>query len=237
MDVTVCEKEKTQQTIDLFCRQSRIPSFGVKRIFHSKNVRLVSALADVRDEFDEIHLEGMIHIAESKSGAPVVRRKVHGIVAQMLEKRFGYDVKDVFIKMVKKESGYKLYCVTRFKEAFSTARSNGQAQSEDALASGFARQMKELLGRGPKWCRVVAFEEKLLLFEIEGFFSLGEQQRFAEENACSCGCLVERLARQNLRQIITSLMSDYEVAAYIPVWDIVNNKAVVIVTTLKPIPF
>ncbi len=237
MDVTVCEKEKTQQTMDLFCLQNRIPSFGIKQIFHSKNVRMVSALADVRDEFDEVHLDGLIHIAESKSGAPVVCRKVHSLVAQMLENRFDCDVKDVFVKMIKKENRYKLYCVTRFKEAFSATRSSAQAQSEDALASGFARQMKELLGRGPKWCRVVAFEEKILLFEIEGFFSLGEQQRFAEENACSCGCLVERLARQNLRQIITSLMADYEVAAYIPVWDIVNNKAVVIVTTQQPIPF
>lgn len=229
MKVTACEKEKTQQGIHLFCKQSRIPLFWVNNVFHCKNIRLVEAVADMRDSFDELHLDGLVRVSDSKSGAAIVQRKVYNVLAEMLEKRIGFGVNDIFIKMVKEHQSYSLYCITRFKEAFSTQRPAALSSQEDALASSFARKMKELLGRGPKWCRTVILDEHLLLLELDGFFSLAEQQRAAEEGDYECS--VEKLARQNLVQLMDAITGNLVPTACTPIWNIAQNKVLVLLTT------
>ena len=231
MDMTACEKKDTQKGIDLFCKQSRIPSFELCNVFHSKNIRFVNAVASVKDSFDELHLEGMLRVSNSQSGFPIVREKIHSILAIMLENRFNLGVKDIFTKIEKEGGKYYSYCITRFNDHFLLPKINGTSEIEDALSRIFARKMKEFLGRGPKYCRSVIMDRRLLLFEVDGFFSLGEQERAADDDECAKS--VENMAKQNLEQLFCWTLSDYNMLKCISICDIAGNKILVIVRTDK----
>ena len=221
------EEASTQKRIDYISEQYRMPFFKLKELYQRKDIRFVHAVAEVKGALDGIHLEGLMNIANSPFGAPVVKQVIGEKVKELLTKKFAEPIKKVDFLLLKRNDQFHMYCITSFTNNIFASQDQNLGIIEDRTAGNFSRAMKKFTGIGPKRCKALILQEKQVLLCVEGFFSSGQRKLALEEKTQEE--YITSIAQKQMLQIAGDAFSSFGLESCIPFINIKENEVSTII--------